>query len=368
MKLTGRFAYTADVVPKGARKPRREALFGVMEYEIEEVSPDDLTPDALVVTPHLGEHERDDSVSVQRMSYAGWDGRLWRPIVPRTYDGTPPQVMTRERFAAALQTTFPLRPTQRMPIDEAYGTDFGPGAFRMGDEQLESKREDAYDGRILSDDRAGSIARHTAAAKRMIVVGDILHAEQYEPCWRFTDVMPNTGISLRWHSGHDLSAHSFRLDRLADLLDWIKRPQGDFTTSGEIHAIDPAFLRRDDLSHHLNSHLDTLLNHRVAELMPYLPEQALLDWADLKRNADKHGEFGDRPFAGDVDQAIARLRGLREAIAAGRVPTSMIAQRDGVVARAFATFMARVEFELARRPALGIAPDDDVAIGSLAAR
>lgn len=361
MRIPGRFAYTAETVPKRSRKARREVMSGMMEYEVREVEASDLVADALVVTPHFRRFSP-EADGPPRRSYFGYAGGLWTPLhfSESQARGRPP--VTRESLTDLLRHPYPLQQVQMLPVGRAYDAAYGPNVLRPG---YQIPNEEDYGGHILSTDRLESMERHRAAAEDMILVDDVVYERRYEPCWHHSRVDMGASLSLWSHDNHEPLSHAFRLDRLDDAIEWIGEWGRNRPVRGEIHRIEPAFLRRDDLSHFVNGELDRLLGAELAAVAAFLPEAAVLAWTRLKRGADREGGVRDRGYDGDLDRAVSDLRVLRDGIEAARVPTPLLKERDRVTEK-FAALFLRIDFELARRPRPVLDVEEDLALGRLA--
>jgi hypothetical protein len=371
VKVLGRFAYAADGIPKGSRKPRREMLFGLMEHEIREISRSELVDEAVVVRPYFGER---DAKNGQRECYAGFEGRLWRPMIPRLAaaevdEGRP---LSAERLADLLREPYPIGGNlETTTLDEVCKRDpFGVRAVHRPD-AIADRGEENYLGEVVWSDKAAAAERYRRAALDMILVDGTAYAAAFEPCWRFAERgRREIGTNLTMHPYADVTGQAFRLDRLEELRELVGEAGARLPTRGSIDRMDPRFLCRDDLSHHVNVVLDRVLDGKVAEMVPFMSDAALSIWADLKRHVDRGPEYtaNDRPLPRDLSMALAGLRLMRGEIETARLPNRFDGMRRDAVT-SFNKLFWRVDFELERRrdPVLTEDAADEAAIGALAA-
>jgi hypothetical protein len=362
MKVLGRYSFVALTIPKGARKPRRELLFGTMEHEVREIALSEMVADAVVVSPFYGPNQG----LPERRSYFGWEGALWRPLTSlflhrEVHQARP---VSADELEGLLRSPFPVAEIQTTPLDLAYEDRFGPANLPRGENSLADFAEENYQGSIVSAEKSAAIERHRTAALSMVVVDGMVYERAFEPYWRFSDLQPYPGAGLRTFPHHDPSCHGFRLDRLHHLQEWLGDKAGRHPVRGEIHHLEPEFLRRDDLSHFVNAELNGLFDYRIAQIVPFMSDEMVAVWSKLNRSADRDVSMNDRPYEGDLGRAVNGVTALYEALLDANVPTKLLPMRNDAV-RPFARFLKRVKFELATRPRLET--EDEVAIEVLSA-
>jgi hypothetical protein len=363
MKFLAPFAFTATVIPRGTRKPRREVLFSTTEFEIPDLSPsDDLTNEAISITA-----ARDNAGEAERVSFAGYDGKLWSPLRVPTYIGG----SHKSDVASFLRTcvsTYPACARTDNPLSAGYDDDnYGPRELPRndGNAMLELHHEDRYDGKILDvSQRTAAIERYRARARDLIRVGDDIYVRRPEPCWETDNPIAPTALYLRARPSW-IEAHRFRLDRLDDAQAWIRSSyRGQFPVAGEIHQFDPAFLSRDDVSHFLTGHLRPLID-KAAVYLPYLDASAVMAWHRLTQFKDQIGAHRDAPFPAAIEPTLADLHRLRDALAAARLPGSYLATHESLLRDVVTPLFRRLDFEAARRPRPSLDAADEDALARL---
>lgn len=363
MKFIAPFAYTAEVLPRGSRKPRREVLFATMEHEIVELSHSDLVRDAVVITPASRYNQ-----PPTRVSLAGHNGKLWSPIaVDPHFLGQ--HLSDVESFLRSCASVYPDSHGTDNPLSCAYDQIYGPRRFPRNDDgsMLERYREDLYDGKIInSSGRGASIERYHERARDIILVGgDSIYVRRPEPFWEtILTVACSTKLyaAPRWVD----NAHRFRIDRLHDVHAWVDSRYGEFAPEGEIHQFDPSFLSRNDLSFFLTGHLRDLIKKSVSYL-PYLDATTVLAWHRLSQSKDTTGPQVNTPFPADLEATIQDLHRLHDGLTAMHLPASYLTTHETMLRDVLAPFFRRLDFELARQPHLTLNVIDEDAVSHLSA-
>lgn len=361
MKFLAPFAYTAEVLPRGSRKPRREVLFATMEHEIVDLSHSDVAHDAVVVTP-AAQHE-----AQARVSLSGYDGKLWSPILVRpAYAGKHKSDV--DSFLRTCASVYPASSRTDNPLSSAYDEIYGPREFSRNDagSMLERYREDLFDGKIIDNsDRGAAIERFRERARDIILVDDTIYVRRPEPFWETTSTIAPT-VTLHttpsWVSG----AHRFRIDRLNDVQTWVRTQyRGEFPVRGEIHQFDPAFLSRNDLSFFLTGHLRDLIEKSMAYL-PYLDAATVLAWHRLAQSKDLIGARVNDAFPSDLEATLQDTRRLQDALTSARLPASYLATHEAMLREVLTPLFKRLDFEMTRAPRPAMDAADDVAIAQIA--
>lgn len=364
MKFLTSFAFTAQVLPRGSRKPRREVLFSTAELEIPDLAASDLVHDAVLITTAASTGGRPGD----RVSLAGFDGKLWSPLQVRpTYAG--PYKSDVANFLKTCRSTFPAAPRNDNPLSACFDDDiFGPPDTPRNDDDnamLERHHEDRYDGKVLDmSQRTAAIERYRARARDILHVEGAIYVRRPDPFWE-TENLIAPSLSLHARASWLEYTHRFRLDRLDDAQAWIRsRYRGQFPVSGEIHRIDTAFLSRDDLSHFLCGHLRRLLT-KAAEFLPYLDSAAVLAWHRLAQSKDKMDSRRDAPVPAALGTTLVDIHRLRDALESARLPGSYLAMHESLCRDVLTPLINRIDFEIARRPRPTLNDLDEDAISRL---
>jgi hypothetical protein len=361
MKFLASFAFTAQVLPRGSRKPRRDVLFSTAEFEIPDLSPSDLVHDAVSVTA-----ARNMDGTAERVSFAGYDASLWSPLRVRpTYAG--PYKSDVRNFLKTCLSTYPANPRNDNPLSDAFDEIYSPRDLPPRDNVLERNHEDRYDGKVLDvSSRTAAIERYRTKARDLIRVDDDIYVRRPEPCWE-TENATAPVLSLRVRPTWLEHAHRFRLDRLDDAQAWIRsRYRGQFPVSGEIHHLDPTFLARDDLSHFLTGHLRPLIE-KSTDYLPYLDSSAVMAWHRLAQTKDQTGYRRDAAFPAPLDAALVDLHRLCDALTAARLPGSYLTSHEDLLRDTLTPLRRRIDFESARRPRPALDVVDEDAVSRLGA-
>lgn len=240
--------YRADVVGKGQRKPTRTLLRSPLDIDVPAVSPDELPAVGRVVAGRP-EWAKARGGEERQVTYRGWNGRLWSPVLMQTDRGPAVAVGPGSRGAAQ---TAPFYLDRSLSEYE----------HRTGKRAnwLFSKTPDEIEGRIVADDRAAATEHAGKLADKFIVVEGKIWQLQPEPMWAVQQLgLGNYCVYLDppapgRHPFRSSAESSFRVDRLDDMLAWCgdigrfrHRDPETFGPSGRVIEFDPAFLQRDDL-------------------------------------------------------------------------------------------------------------------------
>lgn len=337
--------HDADVVLRGRRRESREAFRHDVPLSIRDVGRSDLS-DAIRI-------EQDDA----RDSYvlqADREGTLWRPFVPpdrRAYHLNPLpsrraelDAQTVDEFATALRGD---RPIEFDPLTRRRSALQGANLSHM---RMEARMravaarhatrlprlEDCDAVRTLWSDRAEADRRLRAEADNLLLVDGRVWIRQSEPFLTLVANGEAREVRARLDRPWGGSAlHTFRLDRLDDLLSWGRGRQGvaavpvrkggdaaDIGMGGRFEVMRPEVLRRDDAREVLRGRVHDCL-YATAQIISQVPSVGIDAYVDLKR------------FDADPDCAIptpdlyAGLRRLAEAIAGitGLTDHGFVAQR-----------------------------------------
>ena len=353
MKFISTFAYTADVVPKGSRKQRREVLFAQTELEIPDLAPEVLVPDAVAgtVRPERGEG--------RRFSFAGHDGALWSPLqVNPTYAGQ--RKSTVPYFLETCRTPWPAGHRTDNPLSSVYDGVWGPRDVNGLDRgSVERNTEDNYAGKVIDvSRRAEAIERCRAAARDLINVDGTIYVRRPDPVWEVPATTAPEAL-LGEAPSRLPGRHRFRIDRLDAALAWARHGyRGEVPARGEIERCDPAYLTRDDLSHFLTNHLWTILDG-AQKYLTYLSPTQVMAWHRLSQAKDRIGIYQDAPFPLPLEDALNDVRWLCGPLTDVALPASYLGVHEVFVRDHLAPFMARFDFETSRRPRVAATADEE---------
>lgn len=240
--------YRADVLGKGQRKATRTTLLAPLDIDVPTVSRAEIREVGRVVVGRP-EWAKTGAGEERTVTYRGWEGRLWTPVVRKSDRGAAVAVGLGSGGAAP---ALPFR------LDSALGAYERRTGTRV--DWLFSKTPDEIEGRIIADDRAAAADHAMALAENHIVVDNKIWQLQPEPMWAVQQLgLGNYCVYLDppaagRHPFRSSSETNFRADRLDDMLGWCAdvgrmrhRDPETFGPSGRVVEFDPAYLHRDDL-------------------------------------------------------------------------------------------------------------------------
>jgi hypothetical protein len=242
--------YRADVVGKGQRKPRRTTFRAPLDVEIPQVARADVR-DAGRVVQGRAEWAKMGAGEERTVTYRGWNGALWTPVVRPNDRGQPVAV----GFPAGTTDR-----TSRSPffLDAALNEYEHRTGTRV--DWFRIKTPDEVEGETVADDRAVAADIAKGLAERLLLVDNRIWQYQPEPLWAVQQmglgcycVYLDTPAAGR-HPFRSSAETAFRADRLDDMLGWSAeigrlrhRDPELFGPSGRVLEFDEAFLGRDDL-------------------------------------------------------------------------------------------------------------------------
>ena len=240
--------YRADVIGKGQRKARRMTLRAPMDLEVPTITGDDVrvVGRAVIGRPDWAKTGTGEERTV---TYRGWEGRLWTPILRKTDRGAAVAVGLGSGDAAC---------SQPFLLDPALSESEHRTGTRV--DWLFCKTPDEIEGEIVADDRAAAGESARDLTDKFVVVDNKIWQLQPEPKWAVQQMglgcycvyldPPAPGR----HAFRSSAETTFRADRLDDMLAWCAdvgrmrhRDPETFGPSGRVVEFDPAYLRRDDL-------------------------------------------------------------------------------------------------------------------------
>lgn len=378
MRILGRFAYNAITVKPGLRKPRRDVLFGVMVYDIAEISSAEAVSDAIVYEDILGHEKR----------LLGWDGRLWSPM--RLNGDRGPTTIA--DLQASCQVVFPIGFGTDNPIANGYFNlrNYGPTDLTFGD-GLRDRDEATFAGQVVSDERALAIRRFTEMSRKVILVDGAPYACRSEPHWRLNSSIPCIAMT-----DVPLSAQStgFRLDRLDDIRAYAREthhqheyqfvpPSGArrgynrpirretanpeaLSVRGRLIAADPDFLVRDDLSHFFNAIARSLIDGKFTEILPFMPPEATDIWRRHVVHVMQRSSDDDAPYAVPTGVALDEFTSLARMLAEAKVPACWDTAQEDLLRGPYRILSEHLAFEARCGRLPKLTPDDHEAIASIA--
>lgn len=359
MKCIAHYAFSADTVPKGSRKPRRQLLFGTIELDIAEVPRSETTPDAVVL---IDGYQRNRGT--ERFSLLGWDGRLWRPRSTVGADSP-------DALVAELRNPSPIHYRDN-PVSGSYDPSFGPRPVHDYIDAAEHHLDENFVGQILRTDKSEAAARVLAAARDLAIIDGTVHVREREPVWSSQWYSNgNTRIVRPRLSGETLQPkeHLFRPDRAEDAREFSHLTAKQVEVKDAFEHVEREFLTRDDLSHFVRSRLRELVLGRFRDLLPYLSAATFESWSRAAAVADRIQPFDvDKPLTeADAEAVIRDVTATYEGAAAVRLPSEAAWRLEEVTRNEFKPFMARVKFEHERlpRPSPSMSPPDEAAIATL---
>lgn len=360
MKFIGIFPYNAMVLTKRGRKPHRDVLFAPMEYEIAEISKTEMER-GVVSTVDTWIHEQGPyrDRHPRRTDYWGWKGALWSQPIQGYRMG-----------AASLRDECThMHPTMQphtSPFATLMQAFHGRGMDGITQQHHTSHLEENYVGEIVSSERDRAAAEFRKACDDVVLAGRELLTRRCEPTIA-VGAASNPGIGIVPWPEFPVPRDLFRLDRLDDAEEWRRRNRIDGEFAGRIIRADPAYLKRDDLSHYVANSLPGLVGKHFAPFLPYLPPSYLSAWQSLGRIAEAAMASPDiaLPEGVGIRRALATLRTLHAALEGMSVLPDRREARDRML-DTYARFFRRVEFELERRPPPEFDPEDDAALAGLA--
>lgn len=178
--ILGQYLYQADVLPRGARNWRRALIAATTEYEIRSVSTKDVEHDAMVFVPGVA----DTPVQLTELPESG---RLFRHAgldAPLRLDDYRTHLACWASTRIEVNPLFPgiePVPLKFDPIATAHGPDDGHHWPKLGG--LDVYVEDGFRGTIGVSDKAAAHARHTAAARHVLVIDGVVHYAAMPPAW-----------------------------------------------------------------------------------------------------------------------------------------------------------------------------------------
>lgn len=371
-KLFGRFAYQADVIPKGGRTSRRIDLWAPAEFEIATVAADQIQPDAFVIEPLF------DDTGFERgkpLALSAYDGALWSPMKPIRYLCSVKAIahlcpISAEEYADQSIGRYEQSFVSDDPIRAAYNSALSPDGAALP--LPETQREDDFDGKIIWSNRADALARHVEAARDVLFVGDAVYARRPEPTWTVVHQASwgHTEIGL---TGLVSSASSqrFRIDRLADAIEWqrAQHPRISHRVKGNLVRADFSLARRNDLACMMRDLAPAILHGSITTALPFLSDHGVTAWRDLvaaTRTAPVRTFLDDRVGLPAMHMA-ERLSALVSELSVPTIPTL----HNKAVKDALAKLLplrARAEFEITRQPATAMTTVEDEAISRLGER
>lgn len=242
--------YRADVVGKGQRRPRRTTFRAPLDVEIPLVSRADVTDVGRVVQGRA-EWAKAGAGEERTVTYRGWNGSLWSPVVRPNDRGQ------------SVAVGFPAGTTDRASrspffLDAALSEYEHRTGTRI--DWFRIKTPDEVEGETVADDRAAAAEIAKGLAERLLLVDNRIWQFQPEPVWAVQQmglgcycVYLDTPAPGR-HPFRSSAETAFRADRLDDILGWSAeigrlrhRDPELFGPSGRVLEFDAAFLGRDDL-------------------------------------------------------------------------------------------------------------------------
>lgn len=380
MKFVGRFAYSALTTKPGMRKPRRDVLFGDMQYDIAELSAGETIRDAIVYESAFGREER----------LIGWDARLWSPMDLNGSEGPP---TTAEDLKASCQLVYPAGFGTDNPITHGYFAlqAYGPKELGIG-EGVTGRNELGFDGEIVAEDRSLAIARFSALAREVVLIDGVPYSQRPEPHWRLND--RGDAISM---TDRPMAAMSvgFRLDRLDDVLAYAMEKQQQLRyrfvqqantrqgqlrlqriqqqqqmeapeTRGSLIAAHPDFLRRDDLSCFFRTIARDLFQTKFLQILPFMPIDAIDIWRRHAAEVAQINPNEDAPYFLPTEVALDDFTSLAGMLKQARLPTDWLSAQEDLLKGPYRILEDHLAFEkkCGRLPTLG--PADHEAIATMA--
>lgn len=361
MKFLARFPFNALVLADGGRKPRREVLFGIMEYDVREIAKADMERDAVRISDAwiYADPQRYRTRALRTTSYWGWDGGLWaQPLHDHPLDA--------ESLRHDLDFAHPLSGAEDSPFSRLLAGAHGRDWTGITMENSDTHKEETFRGEILSSDRDRAVASRLAACRDVVIADGELLTRRREPTLVVAD-RGNPGIGIMPWAEHPVPLHIFRLDRLEEAREWAASLRKPDALSGRIVAMDPRHLHRDDLSHHVVNWLPHLIGKEFVKFLPCLGPDSLATWHRLAAIEMSALAAADRPLPDDLtpEAAVSMLRGLACSLEYATVPADYREARDELLGKPFASFFRRTDLELARRPPTPLHADDEAAISTI---
>ena len=360
MKFIGSFPYNAMVLPKRSRKPRREVLFGLMEYEVAEISKGEMEQGVVSVVdtwlyddPRLV-HLRNRQP--RETEYSGWKGDLWsQPQQGHPWDA--------ESLREDRQRIHPLLGSEEWPFGRVMDIFHGREWTGITEAHRTRHLEQNFTGEIVSSERARAAAAFQMACNDFVIADSEILTRRREPTLAFGSPA-NFGIGIMPWAQHPLPKHIFRLDRLAEAEEWHRQKDLRGGLSGQIVRADPAYLKRDDLSHFVANSLSHLIGKGFSPFLPNVTFATLSQWQDLAKIADRAVAVPDQPLP-DVRHALTALRALQAELETMSVQADHREARDKLLENVYAPFFRRVDYELMLRPLPELNQEDDAALSAM---
>jgi hypothetical protein len=344
------------------RKPRRDVLHGMIQYEIAEIASTDaaIAQGAIVFEDTLGKEQR----------LLGWAGKLWSPMRLNGSDGPP---TTLDDLKASCQRVYPIGPGSDNPITDGYFElkEYGPEDVGTLD-GLADRDETVFAGQVISEERGRAIERFTELANQVILIDDAPYARRLEPNWRVdysADTVTLTDIDCA------IQSIGFRLDRLSEARAYaaenyrstsyqyvqpldptrrghlrLRRPvermsPNEIPTRGRVIAADPTFLLRDDLSHLFAKMAPELLEPKFQQLLPLLPLEATEIWRRHAREVMRLTANIDTPYFLPTAVALDDFLRLTSMLKEANLPTTCISAQEDLLSGPYGMLERHLAFE-----------------------
>ncbi|MGY3581511.1 hypothetical protein ACVIGB_000418 [Bradyrhizobium sp. USDA 4341] len=318
-KLVAMALYQAEVVTKRRSSQRRDVVCHA-EFEVNRIKQCEAVFDALVATGSRFW----GNPSTGPVSYLGYDGALWQPLLSWTRAGH--VRVSIDAFREKLRqspTSDARRSGNSDPMREADDPDVGFAEQHYYPQRMVS--EETFDGAIYWTNKARALQLQQEAAQRLLlIVGDVVYRRSLGPVWVTSGPKSyrHGAVMLRQPDSSDYHGDTFAPTKLQLAKSWCERRWGECVVSGSIEYLDERFVDDRLYGARLVDHWLAKLVDNGARFLPYWPSDAVLDYLALAREMRTSKPlkiFGVR----DPGTVRALAAALRPHIAAPSVPSGL---------------------------------------------
>jgi hypothetical protein len=371
--IPGRFRYRADALPNGHRNIRRVFLHAPVLYEVAAVEGAEIRRGAVRVRTYEGEE----------VSYALYDGRLWRPANPANPVSLEDyrrmtQTWAGQEFEGTVRFGQTVEPRKR-----AYHTDPISHSHDFRDDFQWPNRggmslyaEEDFKGKLVVTDRDSARIRHQAASRHVLLVDEEIHFAAPEPLWDASYdgpvrlVAPEVGIDYydNYALGDGIRKiqgwRTFAPERCDDALAFAHEidPARPHPVEGEVLSLDPEYVAPPVMSRAVQDCFYGLFRNTY-EFLRYLSPTSFAALGALQGAAISLSSHGLGALDRDPSALVEGLRSIRNDVECTLMPETKEREREYLM-NALVPVLQRADFEAARKPRLS--EEDDLSISAVA--